>query len=695
MEDSTDQVQSSPVTWSRDGDVGVILINNPPVNAGSREVRAGILTALDELMQETSLCALVVMGAGNTFIAGSDIREFGQPLEVPELPTVISAIEAYPKPVVAALHGAALGGGFELALGCDARIALTGCVVGLPEVTLGMIPGAGGTQRLPRLIPLAQAIELVTSGRRVKAEEACEMGIIASVVETDLRANAVAFARALHGQKRRLRDLPAVASSPSDIRAAEQAALQWTKGRPYAVCAIDMVKAAAHLPIDEALAKERAAFQTFRMSDEAAALRYLFFAERDAGKIDGIGAVKPRSVHEVAVIGAGTMGIGIAVTFADAGYAVTLVDQDEAAVSRANAQVQAIYDRLVAKKRITEAEVQARLTRISTTTQLADVASCDVVIEAIFEDMNIKQELFRKLDAIVKSGAILASNTSYLDLNEIAAATSRPQDIVGLHFFNPAHVMKLLEVVRGVRTSTEALTTALRVGRKLGKSAIVAGVGEGFIGNRGYAAYRRQCEFMLEEGAYPEDIDRALEAFGMAMGPFAVGDMSGLDIAWRMRQRLSTHRDPSVRYVEIPDRLCEMGRFGQKTKAGWYRYEPGERKGRPDPLVHKLIETASAEKGITRALLSADYVVGRALIAMINEAALILSEGVAQRASDIDLAWVHGYGFPGYEGGPLLWATRQPKSRIMALQQDMAAQSGRGYPLGHIEAVLKSAASGV
>ncbi len=677
-----------PVRVERDGTIAALVIDNPPVNASSIEVRRALLNAIRGVGEDKAIEAAIIIGAGKSFVAGSDIREFGKPLEDPQLPAVIAAIQECEKPFVAALHGAALGGGFELALGCDARVAAADALVGFPEVTLGMIPGAGGTQYAPRLAGIVAAIEMISSGRRLRADEALRRGLIDAVTEGDLRAGAIAFARTLKGRKRRLGLERVPTEDPDAIEKAATAALRAGKNRPPVAAAIEAVKSAATVPFGEALARERSVFQTLRMGSEAAALRYLFFAERQAGKIEGLEGVAPRTVARAGVVGAGTMGAGIAMCFADAEMDVTLTDRDEDSVRRGLEKIGGNYDRMVASGRIGAGEAARRMARVSGTSELSSLVNCDLVVEAVFEDMAIKTEVFRALDRILPKHAVLASNTSYLDLDRIAAATQRPGHIVGLHFFNPAQTMRLLEIVRGKDTTPETLATALDVAKRLRKLAVVARVGEGFIGNRLYAAYRRQCEFMLEDGAYPEDVDSALVEFGFAMGPFAVGDMSGLDIAWQMRKRLSATRDPRERYVAVADRLCEQGRFGQKTGAGWYRYRPGERKGEPDPLVHALIREEALSKGIVRRALSPDEICNRALVTIVNEAALLLQEGIAARPSDVDLVLVNGYGFPSHEGGPLFWAKRQDRNRLLAEQDKLAAVTGYGFRKGDVAGVL-------
>ena len=461
------------------------------------------------------------------------------------------------------------------------------------------------------------------------------------------------------------------------------------RNRPQIAAAIEAVKSAATLPFAEALATERAVFQRLRMSDEAAALRHLFFAERAAAKVDGLEGIVPRAISRAGVVGAGTMGAGIAMSFADAKIPVTLVDQDETSVRRGMDAIRSFYERAAASGRITADDIASRMSRITPATALEALRDCDLVVEAVFEDMDIKKDVLTRLDRILPGDAVLATNTSYLNLDGLAAATRRPDKVVGLHFFNPAQTMRLLEVVRGAATSRDTLATALDVAKRLRKLAVVARVGEGFIGNRIFAAYRRQCEFMLEEGAYPEEIDAALEQFGFAMGPFAVADMSGLDTAWRMRKRLAATRDPKERYSTIADTLCEEGRLGRKTGAGWYAYRQGERNGQPDPHVRAVIEEASRAKGLTRHAFTAQQICRRAVVTMVNEAALLLAEDIATRPSDIDVVMVNGYGFPKHWGGPLFWANRQDRTVILQELQNLAAASGHGFRVGDVNALLE------
>lgn len=676
------------VRYEVDGGVAVIVIDNPPINAGSHAVRLGLLEAIHRLGADPTVHAGVVIGAGSTFIAGSDIREFGQPIEEPQLPAVIAAIEACAKPVVAALHGAALGGGFELALGCDARVAVADAVVGLPEVTLGIIPGAGGTQRLPRLVGVPRALAMICSGERVRAAQALSLGLVDVIANGDLRQAALAHARGLQGAKRRVRDLYVPASDRAAIDAAASAARKAGKSRPAVLAAIEIVLSATSLPIDEGLAAERQVFQRLRVSREAFALRHQFFAERDAAKVPLLAGVKPRDVTRIAVIGAGTMGSGIAIAALESGFAVDLLEQDDVALARGIARIRQHLDARVSAGKLSPEAADRIGASLRGSIDWACLGETDLVIEAVFEDLAVKQQVFRRIDALARPGAVLASNTSYLDLDAIAQATARPQDVIGLHFFSPANVMKLVEVVRGVACAADALATGMAVARRMRKLPVMAGNAFGFIGNRIYAAYRRQCEFMVEEGAWPEQVDEALQAFGFAMGPFAVADLSGLDIAWRMRQAQAATRDPVARYVHIPDRLCEAGRLGRKSGAGYYRYEEGSRIPQVDGAVHALIEACRRDKGITPRALDAQEIVRRALLAMVNEVALLLDEGVAMRATDTDVALVNGYGFPRWEGGPVFWARERGAHRLESDLDELARLSGPGFIRGDLQALL-------
>jgi 3-hydroxyacyl-CoA dehydrogenase len=676
----------------RDGDVGVIVIDNPPVNAGSLAVRAGLIAAIEELARDPSLKAGILIGAGTTFIAGADIKEFDKPLQDPQTPAVVAALEACPKPVVCAIDGAALGGGFEVALGCDARVATVNAVVGLPEVNLGIIPGAGGTQRMPRLAGIPKAIELIATAKRVPAAEALRLTLIDAIAEGDLRAFAANHARKLTGKKR-VRDMAVPAFAAEDLTRALDAVKGLYRKNSAIKQAVEVVQLAASTDIDAGLKQERAVFQRLRESESAAALRHLFFAERAAGRLADRD-VKPRDVKSVGIIGGGTMGIGIAIAFLEAGYPLVLIEQNAEALAAARKRLEDGYQRLVKSGRIDEARAAARLAQVNFTEDYAALAGVDLVVEAVFEDMKVKTEVFAKLEAVLRPGAILGSNTSYLDLNMLAAGTKRPADVVGLHFFAPANVMRLLEVVRTKFTGAEALATALQVARKLRKLPVIAGVCEGFIGNRIYSAYRRECEVLLEEGAYPEEVDAALEAFGFPMGVFSVGDLSGLDIAYRTRKRLAATRDPRERYVPILDRLCEAGRLGRKTGAGWFSYSADAKRGSPDPFVRRVVEQVSKEKGIQRRPFSAQEIQTRVLAAMVNESLLILEDGIAERSSDIDLVLVNGYGFPSERGGPLFWASRRPQAEMQSALDQVASDIGFGFRRAKLDPLYRAPAAG-
>lgn len=665
---------SAPLRIQRTGAVVVATIDNPPVNALSLAVRRELLHLFEAAAADRTVGAIILTGAGRDFVAGADIKEMDTPPVAPSLPDVIFAMEACSQPILAAINGHALGGGFELALACDRRIATPSATVGLPEVKLGIIPGAGGTQRLPRLVGTAKAMALITAGRRVAAKEAQSLGLVDEVVDGDLVAAATAQAAGL--KKRRLSESTIPPSNQTDTEKAANDAMRTARGVPAIGKAVEMVRLAGTTSFSKGLKAERAAFLSLRESAEAKALRHLFFAERNAQKVPGLGDAKPRRIERAAVIGAGTMGSGIAVALADAGFPVALIERDAAAVESGRQRVRGIYDRLVSGGRVTQAAADERFGRISGSEDWSAIGAADLVIEAAFEDMEVKRDVFRRLDELAPQGAILATNTSYLDVNLIAQATRRPQDVLGLHFFSPANVMRLLEIVRGGATAADVLQTGLALARRLGKVAVVAGVCEGFIGNRIFAAYRRQMEYLLEEGAYPEDIDHALEEYGFAMGPFAVFDLTGLDIAWATRKRLAAARGPRQRYVAISDRLCEAGRFGRKTGRGWYLYPGGAKRPLPDPEVRAIIDAEAAAKGIERRLVTADEIQRRAAAAMVDEAAKILAEGIAQRAGDIDLVLANGYGFPAFRGGPLFAADARGLPVVLADVAAMHRHSG-------------------
>lgn len=653
---------SGKIHLERDGAVAVLIIDNPPVNAGSAAVRSALLARIAEVEADPDLRAGVLIGAGKSFIAGSDLREFDLPLAEPQLPQVIAALEGSAKPWVAALHGAALGGGYELALAADARIASPDTVLGLPECGLGIIPGAGGTQKLPRLVGRARAISLICAGTRVGGAKALDLGMIDALATGDLRAQAVALALATGKRRVIERDLPE--ETASDIEAAAKKAATKGKRRPHILEAIAQISAVGQLPAAAGLAAERAAFEHLRVQPEARALRHIFFAERQSSR--GVApAGTPGPTRSFGVLGAGTMGASIALAALQAGFPVVLVDSDPAALDRASTRIRNELGRGVAAGRLTLKAAEAAQAALILTDEMARLGETDVLIEAVVEDLDVKRQVFARLDAVAKPGALIATNTSYLDIDPIAAATSRPETVIGLHFFSPAHVMKLLEVVPGGATSAEAVATGLAVARALGKQPVQAGNAFGFIGNRIYAAYRAASEFLLEEGALPQEVDAALEDFGFAMGPCAVADLSGLDIAWRMRRQQAPQRDPKARYVEIPDLLCAVGRLGCKTGAGYYRYDqPGKRQ--PDPAVETIIAEARARKGIRPRLIGPDEIRNRVLATLINEAGLVLEEGVAAHPGDVDVVLVNGYGFPRWTGGPLYWAKQQDPVRLTA-----------------------------
>jgi len=667
------------VHLERDGDIGVLIIDNPPVNAGSHDIRKGLLAAIAEVEADDTLSGAVLIGAGRSFISGSDIKEFDLPLEPPQMPQVIGAIEGAEKPFVAALSGAALGGGYELALGCDARIAAPGTVVGLPETALGIIPGAGGTQKLPRLVGKAEAIRLIAAATRVKAEKALALGMVDALAEGGLRQAAVEMARGMAGSKRRVIDRPV--PEAHGVEAAVQTASR--RARPHVLAAIHHVCQAGEVPAAEGLAAERETFQQLRIAPEAKALRHIFFAEREAARGKPGRDAKPLPTERFGVIGSGTMGAGIATAILQAGRPVVLIDTSAEALAKGVARIGEAIDGGVKRGRMTVEAAAAAKARLTPATDLAALAPCDLVIEAVFEDQAVKEDLFLKLNRILRPDAVLATNTSYLDIDAMAAVIAGPDRVIGLHFFSPAHIMKLLEIVRGTASSEQAMATGLAVARMLGKQPVEAANGFGFIGNRVYAAYRAACEFMLEDGALPHEVDAALEKFGFAMGPFAVADLSGLDIAWNMRRQKASARNPADRYVEIPDQLCEAGRFGRKTGAGYYRYDETGAKAR-DPEVEALIEAASAAKGIVRGSLPADEIVLRAMAAIVNEAALVVEEGIALRPGDVDVVLVNGYGFPRWIGGPVHWARQQDTARLRAACARFIETAGPGRKPGDL-----------
>ena len=654
------------VDLERHGDVALLRLANPPVNGLSFAMRAALGARVAEALADDAVAAIVVAGAGRMFCGGADIREFSAPPPpgAASLPAILDEIEASPKPVVAAVHGVAAGGGMEVALACHVRLAAPGTRLGLPEVTLGILPGAGGTQRLPRLIGVEAALDVIVGGKLHPVEKAVALGFADECVEGDLEEAAVARARRLAAGGAPLRrasrleeHLEAARGRPEIFEAFREKMAKRARGFDAPWACVDCVETALTMPYAEALKNERAVFQRLRASDQSAAQRHAFFAERAAARIPGVPKDTPaRRIASAAVVGCGTMGGGIAMCLADAGLPVTVLESSRDALDRGLATVRGNYAATVEKGRLPRAEMDARLARITPTLDYADLAGADVVIEAVFEEMPLKKEVFARLDRVCKPDAILATNTSTLDVDAIAAATSRPEQVVGTHFFSPAHVMTLVENVRGARTSPETVATVMKLSKTLGKVGVLVGVCDGFVGNRMLYAYRRQADFLLEEGALPPQIDRVVHDFGMPMGPYRMGDLTGLDVSWRVRKAQAAARPAHLRYSPIADRLCEMGRYGQKTGAGWYRYEAGSRVPVPDPVVDELIVGVSAELGIARREVRDDEIVPRLFYPLVNEGAKILDEGLALRASDVDVIWMRGYGFPRYRGGPMFWA---------------------------------------
>jgi 3-hydroxyacyl-CoA dehydrogenase len=657
------------VAIKREGDVAVVEVNNPPVNALSQAVRAGLLAAVREADAHASVRAIVIRCQGRTFIAGADISEFDQPPQAPHLPEVTEAIENCSKPVIAAIHGTALGGGFEIALACHYRVAASDAKVGLPEVKLGLMPGAGGTQRLPRLIGAQGALQMIVEGEPVAAPQALEWGAIDKITAGDVSVAALEAARHLiagGALLRRTSQLPSPSGTAEIFADAERTAANKQRGLIAPQNCIEMVRIATTTDFAEGVQKERAAFLTLRQSPQAAALRHAFLGERAVVRHPLLPAETPvREVKAAGVIGAGTMGSGIAISFANAGLPVTLVESDSQALERGVETIRRNWASSVARGKLTEAEMAQRMDLIRPTLSYDDLSGADLLIEAAFEDLAVKKEVFEKLDQVARAGAILATNTSYLDVATIGRFTRRPQDVVGMHFFSPAHVMRLLENVRTPETAPDVLATVMNLGKRLGKVAVLVGGCDGFVGNRMLAQRTREAYFLLEEGALPEQVDRALYKFGFPMGPFAVGDLSGLDIGWRNRKARAHLRKPGVRDSNLLDKVCEMGRLGQKTGAGWYSYQKGNRSPIPDPAIEQLIVEHSRQAGIERRVIGDQEIVERCLYSMINEGAKILAEGVAARPLDVDMVWLHGYGFPAYRGGPMFYADQIGLDRVL------------------------------
>ena len=646
----------------RDG-VAVIAVNNPPVNALSVGVPQGIVDGVARAGADPAVGAIVLVGAGRGFIAGADISEFFNPPagENATIFDAMDALEGASLPVVAGIHGAALGGGLEVALACHYRCGAAGSQYGLPEVKLGLLPGAGGTQRLPRLIGPERALPLIVGGDFVPDEKARALGIVDRLVDGDIVDGAVAWARELADSGaplRRIRDIATPKpASPAFFDDFRKSIARRQRGFLAPFNIVECVRAAVELPFDEGMARERALFDECHKSDKARAQIHLFFAERAAGKIPDVPRTTPtRKVERAAVLGAGTMGGGIAMNFVNVGIPVTLVEQNEEALRRGLAVIRGNYEATAAKGRIAAADVETRMGLIEPTTDYGRIAAADIVVEAVFEEMDIKKEVFRKIDGIARDGAILATNTSTLDVNEIAAVTRRPEAVIGMHFFSPANVMRLLENVRGEKSAPGTIATAMAVGKRIGKVPVLVGVCDGFVGNRMLAHYGRQAHDMIIEGALPQQVDGALYEFGLAMGPFAMGDLAGLDVGWRIRKRRMAELGLNRSDDPVGDALCEKGRYGQKTGAGWYRYDKGSRAPRPDPEVEAMIVAESERRGVARREIGAEEIVERCMYQLVNEGAEILEEGIALRAGDIDAIYANGYGFPRWRGGPMFYA---------------------------------------
>jgi 3-hydroxyacyl-CoA dehydrogenase len=662
------------------GRIGVIQVNNPPVNALSTSVRKGLLLAIETFDDDSNTDAILILGAGKAFIAGADIREFGKPPLPPRLSQVCNRIEACRKPVVASIHGPALGGGLEVAMAAHYRVASRSSKLGLPEVALGLLPGGGGTQRAPRLIGARAAADLMLSGSHMSASDALACGLIDKIVDSDdPLAVGLSYTRDLVDSGagvRRTRDL-AYADSASEL-AALQALTAGADAKNRQLYApgkiIECIEAALTLTFDAGLDKESASFAECMSSPQRAGLIHAFFAERQVSKIPEIEGSSLRAITKVAIIGGGTMGAGIAVSALDAGFHVTMIERDQESIDRGRKNVEKVYDGLIAKGKLAPAAKLARLANFTTSEAYDALKDVDLVIEAVFEDINVKKAVFRELDRVCKPGTILATNTSYLDIDEIAAATARPQDVIGLHFFSPANVMKLLEIVVPAKVAQDVVATSFALAKALKKTPVRAGVCDGFIGNRILATYKQALDHVLEDGASPYEIDAALRGFGYPMGPFQVTDLSGGDIGWATRKRKAATRDPKARYVEIADRICERGWFGQKTGRGFYLYPNGTRQGQPDPEVLEIVDAERKRKGIMPRTFTADDIVQRFLCAMVNEGAKILEEGIALRPSDIDVTFLSGYGFPRYRGGPMKWADMQGLDQVLASIEKFAQE---------------------
>ena len=686
---------TGPVTLERHGAIAVVTIDNPPVNATGQAVRAGLVEAAATIAADDGIAGVVLRCAGRTFVAGADITEFGRPPMAPSLRDSYAAIEALQKPVVALLHGTALGGGLELALSCHYRIIDAEGAVGLPEVTLGIIPGAGGTQRLPRLIGIAPALDLITTGRRVAATEALTLGLVDALARGDRLDFALAFLRERLGAPiPRLCEKPFPPGDPAAIEAARTAVAKKSPGQIASARAVDVVADSVGLSFGSGLDIEQVAFEALRISPQSLALRHIFFAERAIAKVPGLGT--PRAIERVGIVGGGTMGAGIATACLLAGLSVDLAERDEPARATGHARIEGFLAEAVRRGKLSDAaHADIRAARLRTSTAMTSLAEADLVIEAVFEAMDVKLSVFRALDTVAKPGAVLATNTSYLDVAAIAAATSRPADVIGLHFFSPAHVMKLVEIVAPTSAGPDTVATGFALAKRLGKLGVWAGNADGFIGNRILSAYRRAADHLVEDGATPWAVDAAFRAFGFPMGVFAMQDMAGLDIGWATRKRLAPTRVPAERYTGLSDRLCEHGWFGRKTGRGYYLY--GDGAAVPNPAVTALLDAERRANGILPRAVASTDIQERVLLAMINEGACLLDEGIALRPGDIDVVMVNGYGFPRFRGGPMHAADAMGlpavRAAILALADgdplwrvapllDRLATEGRGFADG-------------
>ncbi|MAF05881.1 3-hydroxyacyl-CoA dehydrogenase NAD-binding domain-containing protein [Herbaspirillum sp.] len=681
---STAAGETPPVHLAREGAILVVTIDNPPVNALGVAVRRGLMSAIEEGEADAGVAAILVTGAGRNFIGGADIREFGKPPQSPLLTELCNRIEVCSKPVLAAIHGAALGGGLEVALAAHYRVALSNARLGLPEVQLGLLPGAGGTQRTPRLIGAQAALDMMLSGRHLSAKEALSLGLVDQLAEGDsadqARAAGLRELQALldtHAPVRRSRDgkgLADTAATQAAIAAARDEAGKKSRGlfSPHKI--IDAVEAATNLTFEEGLALERQFFLQCLDSPQRAGLIHAFFAEREVQKAPETRNAQPRRIEQIGVVGGGTMGAGIAVAVLDAGLPVTMIERDDEALARGRGHVEKVYDAQVTKGRLTQEARDAVLARLQGSTRYEDLSAADVVIEAVFEDLTVKQAVFAELDRVCKPGAVLATNTSYLDIDAIAASISRPADVIGLHFFSPANVMKLLEIVVPRQVAADVVATAFELAKRLRKVPVRAGVCDGFIGNRILAVYRQAADALMEDGASPYEIDAAVRDFGFAMGPYQVVDLAGGDIGWATRKRRAATRDPRARYVHIADRLCERGWFGQKSGRGFYRYPDGPRSGAPDPEVLALIDEERARAGITPRSFSKEDIQRRYLAAMINEGANVVHQRIALRPLDVDVTFLYGYGFPRHRGGPMKYADMVGLPNVLADIRAFAAE---------------------